>query len=91
MRLFESQEECQDITKYLQRVRGRSECSQWAVPVPEHGPLGRRWRDQGDTFQEPDVCLLSGAESLGQQQFLMGLPVSSPHPTLSLLLCRMGL
>lgn len=55
------------------------------------GALGRRWRDQGATFQEPDVCLLKSAESLGQQQFLVGLPTSSPHPPLSLLLSRMGL
>lgn len=68
MRLIESQEKCQDITKYLQRVRGGPECSWWAVPVPEHGPLGRRWRDQEATFQEPSVCPLSSAESLGQQQ-----------------------
>lgn len=83
MRLTESQEKCQDITKYLQRVRGGPECSQWTVPVPEHGPWGRRWRGQEATFQEPGVCLLSSAGSLGQQQW--GCQ-PAPHTLLSVAL-----
>lgn len=86
MRLIESQEKCQDITKCLQRVRGGPECSQWAAST-------RAWATGEEV--EGSGGHISGARCLTAQQCChwgssSGAASQLPSPS-SLLLCRMGL